>query len=226
MAAKPDVGAFGWGDILNAYLLEQETLRGDHAAATAAHGATGAVVGTTNTQTLTNKTLTAPAISNPVITGVRQVLRARKAASTARSSTVTLADDPHLTVAIPAAGTYAISAVLRVGPGGAGANGKFKVAFTHPGGTFVTSGNGPVATLTTGSSASTEAISRSDAASPTTATAFGVSDTASTYVTVLLECEYVASAAGDLTLQWAQNASNAITTVLDVGSTLRVERTA
>lgn len=35
-----------------------------HAALTATHGATGAVVGTTNTQTLTNKTLTAPAISD------------------------------------------------------------------------------------------------------------------------------------------------------------------
>jgi hypothetical protein len=40
-----------------------------HTAATAAHGATGAVVGTTNTQTLTNKTLTSPAITTPTFTG-------------------------------------------------------------------------------------------------------------------------------------------------------------
>jgi hypothetical protein len=40
-----------------------------HIEATTGHGATGAVVGTTNTQTLTNKTLTTPTLTSPTITG-------------------------------------------------------------------------------------------------------------------------------------------------------------
>ena len=39
----------------------------DHTEATTGHGATGAVVGTTNTQTLTNKTLTSPVLTTPAL---------------------------------------------------------------------------------------------------------------------------------------------------------------
>lgn len=61
---------------LNAALAELQTdidtraLDADldaHTAATEAHGATGAVVGTTNVQTLTNKTLTSPVVNSPEI---------------------------------------------------------------------------------------------------------------------------------------------------------------
>ena len=40
-----------------------------HTSATAAHGATGSVVGTTNTQTLTNKTLASPTVNSATVTG-------------------------------------------------------------------------------------------------------------------------------------------------------------
>lgn len=50
------------------YLRAHAAIIKTHTEATAEHGATGAVVGTTNTQTLTNKTLTAPVINGTVTT--------------------------------------------------------------------------------------------------------------------------------------------------------------
>jgi hypothetical protein len=50
--------------------LNDKATAGDlttHTGATEAHGATGAVVGTTNTQTLTNKTLTSPTLTTPAL---------------------------------------------------------------------------------------------------------------------------------------------------------------
>lgn len=60
-----------------------------HTGATAAHGATGAVVGTTNTQTLTNKTLTSPSIASPTVTGTVTATGATVSGGTLSGQTVT-----------------------------------------------------------------------------------------------------------------------------------------
>jgi hypothetical protein len=135
-----------------------------------------------------------------------------------------MADDPDLVVALSAAGTYSFKAVLRVGNSGAGANGKIKVGFSHPGGSLQAHGLGPIATLTTGTSGTLEAVSQSSAASPTTPIAYGVSESAATSVTIVIEGMLVATGSGNFAVQWAQNASNAISTLVQVGSTFRVER--
>lgn len=57
------------GDTLQTQIDDVVTDLSTHESLTAAHGATGEVVGTTNTQTLTNKTLTSPVINTSDIDG-------------------------------------------------------------------------------------------------------------------------------------------------------------
>ena len=68
---------------------ESVTNVASHTSASAAHGATGAVVGTTNSQTLTNKTLTSPTINGATFTGSVTATGATVTGGTLSGQTVT-----------------------------------------------------------------------------------------------------------------------------------------
>uniref|UniRef100_A0A6M3LAU4 Uncharacterized protein n=1 Tax=viral metagenome TaxID=1070528 RepID=A0A6M3LAU4_9ZZZZ len=76
LAHQKSMDVTAYGGMIDATPIEDVLLRPissgwayDHENAKVVHGATGAVVGTTNLQVLTNKTFTSPVLNNPVING-------------------------------------------------------------------------------------------------------------------------------------------------------------
>lgn len=173
------------------------------------------VVTLTGSQTLTNKTLT-----SPVINGIGAVTTVVKASDESVTSSTSMQDDNELTFSVDAAGTYIIDFFISIS-GDSTADIATEVSF--PSGTMhlFTAGQSPTAT-----SADSDArfVTRmADASSPTSSIAFGIpASSGFVYMHALL----VASGTGSVTLRWAQSSSSATPTVIAAGSHLVARRVA
>ncbi|MGW1761008.1 hypothetical protein [Streptomyces mirabilis] len=160
--------------------------------------ATGTAVLLTGAQTVSgNKTFS----GNVIIQGVGQTQAVAKAADTSRTSTATVAADPHLTLPVVASATYIVEAVVVWTNGGGG----FRASWTAP--------SGATMVWTDNDGGGSSALGTDLTFSVTTGT---------TFQGALI----VGTTAGSLTLRWAQNSSNTGATVLLAGCYLKLERVA
>lgn len=173
--------------------------------------ASGSIAGTTDAQTLTNKTITNPVINGA--TGVGQTIGAVSTASTVFTSNATLGAITGLSVPVVAGGTYFCEAYL---PITANASGGVQVAFAGASSMTATSAS------YTGSSYNGATLS---ALSTTTTfgNAVGAATAADTFVS--LKGVIVVNAAGNLIVEGAQNASNASATTFLANSSIGCIRT-
>ena len=139
-------------------------------------------------------------------------LRARKAADTGRSSAstgTTLTADPDLTLAVLANSVYLVKFSLLY-KGAATGSGDIKLSFTVPSGASLPGGFEGIANPL------------SVAILPVTAasTLFSASNGTGNPLWCMVTATLVTSAAGSLTLNWAQNTSSATATTLMAGSSV------
>lgn len=141
-----------------------------------------------------------------------------KTAATTRASTTTAVDDPDLVMALAAGATYFFDLWV-FNTGAAIGTGDIKVAVNYSG---TSSGYGWIGTgiATTGATATNVKGN----AIGTGTQAFGVNG--GTFGDIKITGSIATTTAGNLSLQWAQNTSNATNTVVRAGSYLRAWRVA
>lgn len=171
--------------------------------------------GTSDTGTIKNPTLSGTAdVSGATWSGHSKL--SAKTASTTRSSTSTLADDPHLSVSLTA-GTYAVDAYFHFW-GSASSTQGFKAGVSYTGTVTGSSaaivGNNGGATITSSAGAISSAFNTVNNISANVA--FADHFHFRGYMTV--------SDSGTATVQWSQVNSSASSTTLGIGSWIKFTR--
>lgn len=153
-----------------------------------------------------------------------QPLDVLKPSATARTSTTTFADDPHLTLTVPANQTYEGQLIVLFA---SGTTGDIKIQLTWAGTASVTySIMGPgtgIASTSAGADVATGPTARLDTTSPG-ATLVAGGTTAGHLLIVPMRVSTTATTT--MTVQWAQNASDATATSILEGSWWTMRRVA
>jgi hypothetical protein len=145
-----------------------------------------------------------------LMTGRGLASSAIKTADTSRASTATLAVDPNLQISLPAVGSYVVRARLDFDAGAGG------IRWAWSGGATVSSGRCNYRLENAGVGIGAGALGRQNKGVTVTWSAVGES--------IAIECGITISATGTLTLEWAQNTSNAANTTVLAGSYLSALR--
>jgi hypothetical protein len=158
------------------------------------------------------------------VSGIGQVQFVYKAADETVTSSTTLQNDNDLTLPVVANGIYLVDLNL-VALDAGNFTGDLKTCLAYPTGSTVhVMGVGPHDTgLSSGTNSTAEWVARTDqSGTSSTSTSYGAGTTA---VTVMIRAlVIVGSTAGSVTLQWAQNTSDASGVTLKTGSWMRMER--
>jgi hypothetical protein len=150
---------------------------------------------------------------------------ARKSVSQSKASDTTLGNDNHITFTLAASAVYELRAYLTVS-GSTGGDVKTAWAFTGAasGGNHTTRyGLGPGTATTT---ASATAVMQYARQTWSTAIAYGVDGTLNSHIEEGGLLDTTTGGSGTITLQWAQNTSNAASTVLGTSCYAILERLA